>query len=122
MMYRPPPQWHAHLARDSHGRDARATSESRMTGIPALLLLGALAALANLAGGLLLASSGAHRRETRLLKYLIALGAGFMLAAIFIEMLPESVSLWELKMIEASNAEVAVIPMTLLLGGYLLIQ
>src|SRR5437879_6814907 len=93
-----------------------------MTGIPALLLLGALAALANLAGGLLLASSGAHRRETRLLKYLIALGAGFMLAAIFIEMLPESVSLWDLKLLGASNAEVAVIPMTLLLGGYLLIQ
>ena len=54
-----------------------------MTGIPALLALGALAALANLAGGLLLASSGAYRREAKLLKYLIALGAGFMLAAIF---------------------------------------
>src|SRR5258706_643139 len=93
-----------------------------MTGIPALLLLGALAALANLSGGLLLASSGAHRRETRLLKYLIALGAGFMLAAIFIEMLPESVSLWDLKLVDASNAEAAVVPMTLLLGGYLLIQ
>jgi len=36
-----------------------------------------MAALANLFGGLLLASSGAHRRQTRLLKYLIALGAGF---------------------------------------------
>src|SRR3977135_4749307 len=93
-----------------------------MTGIPALLLLGALAALANLAGGLLLASSGAHRRETRLLKYLIALGAGFMLAAIFIEMLPESVSLWDLKLIDSSSADAAVVPMTLLLGGYLLIQ
>src|SRR2546423_677737 len=56
-----------------------------MTGIPALLALGALAALANLAGGLLLASSGAYRREAKLLKYLIALGAGFMLAAIFKE-------------------------------------
>src|SRR2546426_1046271 len=92
-----------------------------MTGISTLLLLGALAALANLAGGLLLASSGAHRRETRLLKYLIALGAGFMLAAIFIEMLPESVSLWAVKMIDSPSAEAAVIPMTLLLGGYLLI-
>ena len=92
-----------------------------MTRIPALLLFGALAALANLAGGLLLASSG-HRRETRLLKYLIALGAGFMLAAIFIEMLPESVSLWSVKMIDLPSAEAAVIPMTLLLGGYLLIQ
>src|SRR5258708_26583265 len=93
-----------------------------MTGIHALLLLGALAAVANLFGGLLLGSSGAHRRESRLLKYLIALGAGFMLAAIFIEMLPESVSLWNRKLIELSSAEAAVIPMTLLLGGYLLIQ
>src|SRR3989442_11328866 len=93
-----------------------------MTGIPTLLLLGALAALANLAGGLLLASSGARRRETRLLRYLIALGAGFMLAAIFIEMLPESVGLWDVKMIDSSSAQAAVIPMTLLLGGYLLIQ
>src|SRR5258706_931269 len=84
-----------------------------MTGIPALLLLGALAALANLSGGLLLASSGAHRRETRLLKYLIALGAGFMLAAIFIEMLPESVSLWNTKLIELSGAEAAAYPHTL---------
>jgi zinc transporter ZupT len=95
---------------------------NHMTGISALLLLGALAALANLAGGLLLASSGAHGRETRLLKYLIALGAGFMLAAIFIEMLPESVGFWSVKLIGAPSAESALIPMTLLLGGYLLIQ
>src|SRR5438105_493900 len=52
-----------------------------MTGIAGLLTLGALAALANLIGGLLIASSGAYRREAKLLKYLIALGAGFMLAA-----------------------------------------
>ena len=65
-----------------------------MTGIAGLLLLGALAALANLIGGLLIVSSGAHRREAKLLKYLVALGAGFMLAAIFIEIVPESVALW----------------------------
>src|SRR6476660_1796113 len=65
-----------------------------MTGIAGLLLLGALAALANLGGGLLIVSSGAYRRETKLLKYLVALGAGFMLAAIFIEILPETVALW----------------------------
>src|SRR5258707_9560637 len=93
-----------------------------MTGIPGLLLLGALAALANLVGGLLLASSGAHRRETRLLKYLIALGAGFMLAAIFIEMLPESVGFCSVKLTGAPSADSALIPMTLLLAGYLLIQ
>src|ERR1051325_6548935 len=93
-----------------------------MTGIAGLLLLGALAARANLIGGLLIVSSGAHRRETKLLKYLIALGAGFMLAAIFIEILPETISLWNLQMIDAPSVEFVVVPMTLLLAGYLLIQ
>src|SRR5258708_32139077 len=93
-----------------------------MNGIPALLLLGALAALANLAGGLLLASSGAHRRETRLLKYLIALGAGSRLAAIFIEMLPESFGFWTMKLIAAPSAESELFPMTRLPGAYLVIQ
>jgi len=93
-----------------------------MRGIAGLLAVGALAALANLVGGLLVISSGAHRREARLLKYLIALGAGFMLAAIFIEILPETISLWNLKLIDAPSVEFVVIPMTLLLAGYLLIQ
>jgi zinc transporter ZupT len=93
-----------------------------MTGIPTLLLFGALAALANLAGGLLIVSSGASRRETKLLKYLVALGAGFMLAAIFIEILPETISLWNLQMNAAPNVEFVLAPMTLLLAGYLLIQ
>ena len=92
-----------------------------MTGIAGLLLLGALAALANLIGGLLIVSSGAHRREAKLLKYLVALGAGFMLAAIFIEIVPESVALWS----DGPGREVAegvVGATTLLLAGYLLIQ
>lgn len=93
-----------------------------MTGIPALLLLGALAALANLGGGLLIASSGAYRRETKLLKYLVALGAGFMLAAIFIEILPETVALWAGEASGAKAAEAVVGATTLLLAGYLLIQ
>jgi zinc transporter ZupT len=93
-----------------------------MNGIPGLLLLGALAALANLFGGLLLASSGAHRRGTKLLKYLVALGAGFMLAAIFIEILPETVGLWTNGTTGTSAAEAVVGAFTLLLGGYLLIQ
>ncbi|HLR06682.1 MAG TPA: hypothetical protein VK117_12780, partial [Pyrinomonadaceae bacterium] len=79
-----------------------------MTGIPALLALGALAALANLAGGLLLASSGAYRSEAKLLKYLVALGAGFMLAAIFIEIVPETVRLWTEGATGANAAEVFV--------------
>ena len=87
-----------------------------------LLTLGVLAALANLIGGLLIASSGAYRREAKLLKYLIALGAGFMLAAIFIEIVPESVSLWSAGSAPTGIAEGVVGAMTLLLGGYLLIQ
>ena len=42
----------------------------------------------------MLIRSGAHRFGERFLKYLVALGAGFMLAAIFIEIIPESVSIW----------------------------
>jgi len=92
-----------------------------MTGIPGLLALGALAALANLAGGLLIASSGTAHRETKLLKYLVALGAGFMLAAIFIEIVPETVALWS-DGSSGTTAEGIVGATTLLLGGYLLIQ
>ena len=92
-----------------------------MTGILGLLAVGAVAALANLAGGLLVASSGVHRPGAKLLKYLVALGAGFMLAAIFIEILPETFALWS----DGSGprtAEGIVGATTLLLAGYLLIQ
>jgi zinc transporter ZupT len=93
--------------------------EFKFTG---LLLFGLLAAGANVIGGLVLVKSGAHRWGERSLKYLVALGAGFMLAAIFIEILPETVSLWsdDLHGVAASRAVVAA--MTLLLAGYLLIQ
>jgi len=93
-----------------------------MNGIPGLLVLGALAALANLVGGLLIASSGAYRSEAKLLKYLVALGAGFMLAAIFIEIVPETVALWTSEARGADAAKAVVGAFTLLLGGYLLIQ
>jgi zinc transporter ZupT len=93
-----------------------------MTGIAALLILGALAALANLIGGLLIISSGAYRREAKLLKYLVALGAGFMMAAIFIEIVPESVALWSAGSTANTIAEGVVGATTLLLAGYLLIQ
>src|SRR5271169_6192615 len=55
------------------------------------LLLGGAAAAANVLGGLFVAS---RREWNRLvLKYFIALGAGFMLAATFLRMLPESLAL-----------------------------
>lgn len=84
-----------------------------------ILLFGLLAAAANVLGGLVLVKSGAHRLGERFLKYLVALGAGFMLAAIFIEILPETVSIWTAR---ESAPESVVSAMTLLLAGYLSIQ
>jgi len=91
-------------------------------GFLGLLLFGLLAAGANLLGGFVLIRSGAHRLGERFLKYLVALGAGFMLAAIFIEIVPESVSIWTENLEGRAAAESVVGAMTLLLGGYLLIQ
>src|SRR6202158_3287487 len=91
-------------------------------GFGALLFFGVLAAAANLIGGLVLIKSGAHRLGERFLKYLVALGAGFMLAAIFIEILPETVSIWTMSHKGANAAQSVLGAMTLLLGGYLLIQ
>src|SRR5215510_5757352 len=71
---------------------------------------GLAAAAANLLGGLLVSS---RRLGHKALKYLIALGAGFMLAAVFIKMIPESIEQW---------SGGALGPMLWLLVGYLLIQ
>ncbi len=91
-------------------------------GFVALFAFGLLAACANLVGGFVLIRSGAHRFGERFLKYLVALGAGFMLAAIFIEIVPETVSLWTLDLSGREAAEGIVGAMTLLLAGYLVIQ
>src|SRR5882762_8104089 len=91
-------------------------------GFVALLFFGVLAAAANLVGGFVLIKSGAHRYGERFLKYLVALGAGFMMAAIFLEIVPETVRIWT-DSLRGDNAVQAVVgAMTLLLGGYLLIQ
>lgn len=96
--------------------------ESLLGGVGGLLLFGLLAAGANVVGGFVLIKSGAHRLGERFLKYLVALGAGFMMAAIFIEIVPETVGIWT-RNLEGEAASTAVIAaMTLLLGGYLLIQ
>ncbi|HEY6660789.1 MAG TPA: ZIP family metal transporter [Pyrinomonadaceae bacterium] len=87
-----------------------------------ILLFGLLAAGANVLGGLILVKSGAHRLGERFLKYLVALGAGFMLAAIFIEILPETVGIWTRNSPGESSAEAVAGAMALLLLGYLTIQ
>src|SRR5678809_1151548 len=91
-------------------------------GFAGLLLFGLLAAGANLVGGFLLIRSGAHRFGERFLKYLVALGAGFMLAAIFIEILPETVGIWTSSSPGQPTPEAVAGAMTLLLAGYLSIQ
>jgi zinc transporter ZupT len=55
------------------------------------LILGTIAALADVAGGFVLVR--AHGVE-RYLRYFVALGAGFLMAAALIEMTPESLRLW----------------------------
>ncbi len=87
-----------------------------------ILLFGLLAAGANVLGGLVLVKSGAHRLGERFLKYLVALGAGFMLAAIFIEILPETVGIWTSASPNQPSSEAVGLAMTLLLAGYLTIQ
>jgi len=73
------------------------------------LLLGVIAAAANVLGGLAIV----RRQWSRAyLKYFIALGAGFMLAAAFLEMIPESLKL-------ATRTDEVFF---LVLGGYLLIH
>src|SRR4051794_27829235 len=85
-----------------------------------LLIFGALAASANILGGLILYPSRLHRHYRRLLKYLLALGAGFMLAVTFLEILPKTISEWTKNGVAADES--LFIPMLLLLGGYLLTQ
>ena len=87
-----------------------------------ILLFGLLAAMANVVGGLVLVKAGAHRWSERSLKYMVALGAGFMLAAIFIEILPETIGIWTRNANGEPASEAVAGAMALLLGGYLLIQ
>src|SRR5690349_14105104 len=71
---------------------------------------GLAAAAANFLGGFLVAS---RRLGQVALRYLIALGAGFMLATVFIKLIPESMEQW--------HGE-KVFPMLWVLAGYMLIQ
>ncbi len=85
-----------------------------------LVVFGVVAGSANVLGGLILFPSGIHKSYKRYLKYLLALGAGFMLAVTFFEIIPKTILLWQTSYPEAS--ENLYVPMLLLLIGYLLTQ
>ncbi|HBE82253.1 MAG TPA: hypothetical protein DDW24_05655, partial [Blastocatellia bacterium] len=85
-----------------------------------LILFGALAAAANVLGGLILFPSRLHSNYKPALKYLLALGAGFMLAVTLFEILPKTILLWQAKHPESTGNLYP--PMLLLLAGYLLTQ
>lgn len=88
-----------------------------------LLIYGALLAAANVAGGLFLTSPllKSSWREKALV-YLIAVGAGFMLAATFIEIVPEVANLWIADARPGVAAPGIMRAMIILLAGYLLIH
>jgi zinc transporter ZupT len=85
-----------------------------------LLLFGIFAAFANVLGGLLLFPTKATTGYKRSLKYLLAIGAGFMLAVTFFEIVPKTILLWQQTHTDSSDE--LYVPMLLLLVGYLLTQ
>ena len=85
-----------------------------------LLIFGVLAALANVLGGLILFPGRLHTTYKKSLKYLLALGAGFMLAVTFFEVLPKTILIWQRT--AAPSDDSLHMPMVLLLAGYLLTQ
>ena len=86
-----------------------------------LLAFGILAGAANVLGGLILFPSAIHKNYRKVLKYILGLGAGFMLSVVFIDILPEVVELWQDKE-KAFDGEKLIYPMILILVGYLLTQ
>lgn len=80
-------------------------------GFGTILIYGLLAAAANVAGGLWITSR--ERMNQWSLRMLLALGAGFMLAAVFLEVLPESLHLWDSE---------TRLPWILFLCGYMLVH
>lgn len=85
-----------------------------------LLVFGILAAGANVLGGLVLFPSKLHKKYKSGLKYVLALGAGYMLAVIFVEILPKAIDLWSLTNKAATGH--LLTPLSLVLAGYLITQ
>lgn len=84
-----------------------------------LVLFGLLAAAGNVLGGLILFPGRLHTRFKKSLGYLLALGAGFMLAVTFFEIIPKTILIWQKSSPADDNLHM---PMLLLLAGYLLTQ
>ena len=84
-----------------------------------LTLFGLAAATANILGGLLLFPAKFRAEYRWLLRYVLALGAGFMLAVTFLEVLPRTIHLWQAS---SPANESLYVPMLLLLGGYVVTQ
>ena len=91
------------------------------------VLLGAVAAAATLLGGFFVARG---EWSQRVLKYFVAIGAGFMLAAVFLEMIPESLHYLTHQVrypgdagtLEMLSQQAIVKLFTLVLFGYLLVH
>lgn len=87
-----------------------------------LLFFGIIVALANIFGGLVLFPTKINKNYKKFLKYILALGAGFMLAITIIEIIPKTVEIWQSSKISSKSDEFLYVPMLLLLAGYLLTQ
>jgi zinc transporter ZupT len=89
------------------------------TALLQLILFALLAAGANILGGLILFPNKIRTDYKGALRYLLGLGAGFMLAVTFFEIIPKTLEIWQEK---GAFGEGLYMPMLLLLGGYLLTQ
>lgn len=85
-----------------------------------LLAFGLAAAFANVFGGLILFPAKFHTNYKKLINYLLALGAGFMLSVTFFEIIPKTILIWQ--ELNPQNSKELAVPMMLLLAGYLLTQ
>ena len=85
-----------------------------------LIIFGVAAGLGNVVGGLILFPTGLHGRYKGSLKYILALGAGFMLAVTFFEIIPKTIEVWQKT--GGDSAKSLSVPMVLVLAGYLLTQ
>lgn len=85
-----------------------------------ILIFGCLAAFGNILGGLVLFPSRLQTYAKSSVRLILAVGAGFMLAVTFIEILPKAIEIWQPGISHAPSDLAA--PMVLLLAGYLLTQ